>query len=200
MLLNAFSLLVLSVLLIGCIEVVRQEQIEVTPGVVPAEIRGATWPDTPVSYCTVNDDEGGFVDYGTFVELTRRAVAAWGVDSAYEGDCGHGIEPGNGTNEVGWGVLSRDPSSLNEAGNTNIRYRSGPGGGPPDIIEADITIEREAAPGRDSVECLYTTLLHEAGHLFGVPHLDQTTVMSPVISDCHQELTQADLDAIRELY
>lgn len=194
MLLPVFALVFL-----GCIEVVRQERIEVTPGTVPPEIQGARWPELPISYCTVNDGEGGFVDYQTFVAMTQRAVAAWGVEAVYDGDCGHGIDPGNDANEIGWGNLAANPSNLNEAGNTNLRYRSALGG-PPDIVEADITIEREPAHGRGTEECLYTTLLHETGHLFGLPHLDQLTVMSPVITDCLQELTQADRAAIQERY
>jgi len=63
-----------------------------------------------------------------------------------------------------------------------------------------VTIEREPARGRDGIECLYTTLLHETGHVFGVPHLEASTVMSPVITDCLQALTPADIAAIEALY
>jgi hypothetical protein len=189
---------VLLLLLTSCVSL-QQQKIEVTPGTVPPEIQGARWPDMPVSYCTVRDDQGGFVDYQTFVRLLQQAISQWGVPTAYSGDCGHAIEAGDGTNEVGWGDLGA-PSNLNEAGNTNIRYRSTPGRGTPDIVEADITIERTPAAGRDTEDCLFTTLLHETGHLLGVQHLDASTVMSPVISDCIQELTPDDQAAIHALY
>lgn len=184
----------------ACITIVEEAPIEVTPGVVPEEIRDASWPRTPVTYCIVRDEEGGFADHETFASLTQRAVAAWGIPSAYTGDCDGPITAGNGVNEIGWGDLGSGVQNLSEAGNTSIRYRSTPSGGPPDIIEADITIAREPARGRDNDECLYTTLLHEVGHLFGVPHLEAGTVMSPVISDCLQELTPGDIEAIQRLY
>ena len=193
------TLLTTPVLLTACIEIRSETPVEVTPGTVPPEIRDARWPETPVSYCTV-PGEDGFVDYETFVRLTQEAVAAWGVPTTYEGDCSEGITAGNGTNQIGWGDLGGAPNSVNEAGNTNIRYRSRLDGQPPDIIEADITIERQPTSGRDTEECLYTTLLHESGHLFGLPHLDQSTVMSTVITECRQELTPADRNAIEELY
>ncbi len=186
-------------LLTACVSL-QQQRVEITPGTVPPEIRGARWTDPPVSYCTVRDNEGGFVDYQTFVELTKRAISQWGVPTAYMGDCGHAITAGDGTNEIGWGDLGGAPNNLNEAGNTNLRYRSTLGGGSPEIVEADITIERTPAQGRGTEDCLYTTLMHETGHLFGVQHLGSSTVMSPVITDCLQELTPDDLAAIHQLY
>ncbi len=188
-----------AVLLSACITI-QPQQVEITPGTVSPQIEGARWPQTPIAYCTVRDEQAGYEDYDTFVALTQRAMAAWAVPTTYEGDCAGGIVGDDGTNEVGWGELGEAPGTLNEAGNTNIRYRTTPGGGSPDIIEADITIEREPARGRSTEECLYTTLLHETGHLFGVPHLEQGTVMSPVIEDCLQELTPADRASLATLY
>jgi hypothetical protein len=127
-------------------------------------------------------------------------MAAWGVPTSFLGDCDGPLVEGNGVNEVAWGTLPGDPGQLSEAGESSIRYRSRLFGGPPSIVEADVTIERDPAGGRDTAECLYTTLLHEAGHVFGVPHLDVSTVMSPVITDCLQELTPADHAALSGLY
>jgi hypothetical protein len=193
------ALVVAALLLSACVRI-EQQSVEVTAGTVSPELRGAKWAHLPISYCTVRNEQGGFMDYRTFVALTQRAMAGWGVPTAYDGDCGHGIIEGDGQNEIGWGDLGNEPGHLGEAGNTNIRYRSTLAGGPPDIVEADITIERTPSRGRDTEACLYTTLLHEAGHLFGVQHLDAGAVMSPVIENCLQALTPADLAAIAELY
>lgn len=197
LLLAAF--VVLAVSLGACIEF-RQRRVEVAPGTVPPEIQGARWPDLPIAYCIVQGQQAGFVDDETFVALTQRAFATWGVPTAYEGDCGHPITDGNDQNEIGWGDLEGNPTSLTEAGNTNLRYVSSPFGGAPDITEADITVHREPAHGRDTEECLFTTLLHETGHVIGLTHSAQDTVMSPVIEDCLQEPTPADRAALDALY
>jgi hypothetical protein len=185
--------------LAGCIEI-RQQQIEVTPGTVPPEIRGATWPDLPIAYCIVRDPLGGFVDHDRFVALTQQAFAAWGVPTTYEGECDGPLAHNNDRNEIGWGDLESNPDDLTEAGNTNLRYRSTLLGGTPDITEADVTIHRVPASGKDTEACLYTTLLHETGHVIGLPHLGADTLMSPVITDCIAAPTPADLAERDELY
>jgi len=188
----------LALLLCAC--VVVEQRLQFTPEPVPTEIRGARWRQTPITYCIVREGEGGFVEHDTFVTLAGLAMAAWGLPTTYQGACAGSITADNGTNEIGWGDLSGDPGRLTEAGKTYIRYRSNPLGGPPEITEADVTIERRPARGRDTEECLYTTLLHESGHILGVPHLSMSTVMAPVISDCLQQLTPADRAALDELY
>jgi hypothetical protein len=195
-LLGASSLL----LLLASACVVVQPELQITPEPIPTEVLGAHWSEPSIPYCIVSEGEGGFVDHATFVSLVQQAMAAWGVPTTFEGDCAGPITAGNQTNEIGWGSLPGDPGELTEAGETSLSYRAGLRGGPPQIMEADITIEREAARGRDSVECLYTTLLHETGHVFGLPHLGMSTVMAPVITDCLQELTPADRAALAELY
>ena len=179
----------------ACIEVTPD--IEITPESVPERIRGARWDETPVSYCVARDGQTGFVEHAALVQLTQEAMAAWGVPVEFTGDCAAGVVSQNDANEIGWGDLGERGESLTEAGSTNIRYRT-QDGGPPEIIEADVTLETD--PANPSQECLYTTLLHEAGHVFGVPHLGEDTVMSPVILECRQELTPADLAALDELY
>jgi hypothetical protein len=192
-------LLVVAFFACACISF--QREIRVTPEAVPAELVGASWDDFPVEYCVVSQGEGGFVEHETFAGLVQQAMAAWGVETSFGGDCEGPLTEGNGVNEIGWGTLSGIPGQMHEAGESSIRYRSSLlGGGPPAIVEADVRIDRDPADGRDTVECLYTTLLHEAGHMFGVPHLEVSTVMSPVITDCLQELTPADRAALAELY
>jgi hypothetical protein len=193
------SLCFLTALLAACIEI-RQQAVEVAPGTVPPEIRGARWPDLPIGYCIVRDPEGGFVDHDAFAALVQQAFSAWGVPTAYEGECDGPLVHNNGRNEVSWGDLDVTPDELTEAGNTNLRYRSTPFGGPPDITEADVTIHRMPASGKGTEACLYTTLLHETGHVLGLPHLGADTVMSPVISDCLDAPTPADLAKRDELY
>jgi hypothetical protein len=185
--------------LTACVEV-QQRRVEVTPGTVPPEIRGARWPDMPIEYCVVRDGRGGFVDHETFVALTQQAFVAWGVETAFDGDCNGPIAHNNGRNEIGWGDLAGNPNDLTEAGNTNLRYRSTLLGGPPDITEADVTIHRNPASGKGNETCLLATLLHETGHVLGLPHLGRGTVMSPVITDCLAAPTPDDLAALRELY
>ena len=193
-------LTLLALTLTACIEI-QQQPVEVAPGTVPPEIRGAKWPETPISYCVVRGVAGGYVDHETFLALTQQAMAAWGVPVSFEGDCNDPIAgASNGSNEIAWGDLAVNPDDLTEAGNTNLRYRSTPFGGPPDIIEADVTIHREPADGKGNEECLYTTLHHEAGHVLGLTHLASDTVMSPVITECLQEPTPADRAALDALY
>jgi hypothetical protein len=185
-------------LLCACVEV--QHRVEVTPQSLPPEIQGARWPRTPIVYCVVRDSPEGFVPHEALVALVQRAIEAWGLPSAFNGDCPGPITHGNGINEIGWGDLPGEPAALTEAGQTNLRYQSGADGGPPDIVEADVTIERRPARGKDTETCLYTTLLHETGHVLGVPHLGVSTVMAPVITECVQELTATDRAALEELY
>jgi len=189
---------VLTLLLCACIE--ARPEVSFTPEPMPTEIQGARWAETPVSYCIVRDEVGGFVPYETFVSLTHRAMEAWGVPVTFEGDCPGPITRNNGINELGWGDLPGDPAELTEAGQTKLLYQSSRDGSPPDIVEADITIEREPAQGKATEECLYTTLLHETGHLLGLPHLETSNVMAPVIVECLQELTEADRAALDALY
>jgi hypothetical protein len=188
------------ILTLACVKFERE--VDVTPGTVPPEVEGAYWPDTPVSYCIVRGSEPGFVEHDVLVQTTMEAFDAWGIETSYEGECEGRAEQGNGRNEVSWGELgSEGSSSLAKAGNTNIRYRTTPlGGGAPDITEADIILDADPPAGKDSVECLRSTLLHETGHFLGLHHLGGETIMSPVITDCLQEPTQADRDALAELY
>jgi hypothetical protein len=189
--------LLVGLLVCGCVEL--QSSFEVTPRPLPTEVQGATWPRTPVTYCVVRGEEGGFVPHETFAGLAQDAMAAWPLPTAFQGECPGPVTGGNGINEIGWGDLPGEPATLTEAGQTSLRYLSD-GRGPPDIVEADVTIERLPGIGKATEACLYTTLLHEAGHMLGVPHLATSNVMSPVITDCIQELTPADRAALEALY
>ena len=162
------------------------------------------WNDVPVTYCIVPGT--GYVSDAVFVASVDRAFAAWGVPSINNGAC-DGIDNEDGTNEIGWGDLrtsaSRGPG-VYEAGLTSIRYRKCTSGCDPNdtvhLVEADITID--AAPPREfrSSRCLYSTLLHEAGHFLGLEHLPAPAVMATETSTCPAALTAADREALRERY
>lgn len=183
--------------LAACITI--EVPVEVEPESVPAEIEGARWPNPPVPYCIVRDPEGGFADHETLVALTQEAMEHWGVPTLYEGDCPGPLETNNGRNEIAWGDLPDAGAFLSKAGSTNLRYLTRVLNGDTEITEADIVINRTPPAGKDSTECLFSTLLHEAGHFFGLFHLE-AGVMSPVITECYQELTPADREAMDALY
>ncbi|MGE0227457.1 MAG: matrixin family metalloprotease [Dehalococcoidia bacterium] len=198
--------LLLSLMAVGCVEV-QQRQVEVTPGAVPDELQGARWQSLPASYCIVADDRG-FVAAERFVELTIEAFERWGVAATYDGPCSEATA-GNGRNEIAWG--SPDDASRNhpeggayQVGWTKLVFRqcpSGcPGGAKTEITEADILILPSPPEEFQTEECLFTSLLHEAGHFFGVQHLESPAVMAPASDDCAQRLTPADVDAIEVLY
>jgi hypothetical protein len=188
-----------SVGLVACMTIERD--VRVTPAPVPEEIEGAAWQNLPASYCIVRQEGAGFVSHERFVELTIRAFDVWGVPVVHEGDCPGEPEQGNGRNEVYWGSLGEaEGGGVNEAGRTQLLYRHAGNNGPAYIVEADIVIDSDP-PGRlRNEDCLLTTLMHEAGHFFGIHHLETPALMAPVIQDCNPELTEADREAIDELY
>ncbi|MEZ4554523.1 MAG: matrixin family metalloprotease [Dehalococcoidia bacterium] len=196
----------LTLLAVGCVEV-RQQHVEVTPGVIPDELRGARWQSLPVHYCIVEDNRG-FVAAERFVELTTEAFERWGVAATYDGPCSEAVE-GNGRSEVAWG--SPDDTTRNhpeggayQVGWTKLVFRrcpSGcPGGAETEITEADILILPTPPDEFQTAECLFASLLHEAGHFFGVQHLESPAVMAPASDECAQQLTPADTEAIQALY
>lgn len=202
-----------AMLLVGtaCIEVQRETQIDVTPGEVPEEIRDARWQSLPVSYCIVPSD-AGFVETDRFTELVAEAFAAWDAEVASDGECDT-AERGNERNEITWespdaeGVSPSGASSdggVFQAGFTRQLFRqcvSGcQGGAQSQIVEADILITPEPPEEFRNDECLFSTLLHEAGHFLGVPHLESPAVMAPASTECPQELTEADRTVLADLY
>ena len=177
--------------------------IDVTPEALPAELEGARWQEAEIEYCVVASDEG-FIDHGQLVRLTEEAFRTWGVATVNTGDCPSEQGSGNRRNEIGWGALPQRQDRLHEAGITQVLYRPCPSRCGPEadaqIVEADITIHSSPPQRLRNEDCLFATLLHEAGHFLGVPHLESPAVMAPVTFDCPQELTQANFDALRRLY
>jgi hypothetical protein len=197
----AFYLATALLLASACTEI--RQTVKITPEPVPEEIEGALWPDQPVHYCVVRDDQG-FADYEDFVRLTERAFRAWGIAVVNDGACSGPAQQGNRVNEIGWGIPPQRGDDLHEAGFTRLLYERcaanclGQSG--PEIVEADIEITPDPPRRLASLDCLYSTLLHETGHLLGVHHLDSPAVMAPVSFTCADELTAADRQALDQLY
>ena len=185
-------------LLLGCVTV--RPEVSVTPAPVPAELQGAGWDRFPVSYCVVRDGEASFVPHDRFVELAEAAFAEWRDGLVYEGVCPGPPEEGNGRNEISWGQLEGPEAPLNEAGLTRLLYRQSPLASTAEIIEADIVLDNDPPRRLANQDCLYATLLHEAGHFLGIHHIAPPAVMAPVVTDCRAELTEADRSALAEIY
>ena len=190
-----------SIGLAACVTIDRG--VSVTPAPTPEEIDGATWRQLPVTYCIVKDEQAGFVSHERFVQLTRRAFDTWGLPYRFEGDCPGAPAEGNGRNEIYWGTLGEAEGggrTFHEAGRARMLYRNVGASEQAHIVEADIVIEQDPPSQLRSERCLLTTLVHEVGHFLGIHHLEQPAVMAPVISGCNPELTDADREALLELY
>jgi hypothetical protein len=195
-------LTMLAGLAIACIEVRTQPQLPPEP--VPEQIEGARWPSLPVEYCIAVAD-GGFVDPETFVASVEEAFRRWGLPAERRVGCPAEIERGNRVNQIGWGTLpERAEGGVHEAGLAELLYAGCrgpcPGGANAQIIEANIRINPDPPSRFRSSSCLFTTILHEVGHFWGLHHLDQPAIMAAAHATCPQELTAADIQAINELY
>jgi hypothetical protein len=164
------------------------------------------WDKLPVHYCIAHGEEG-FIDLPTFQQLTDQAFAAWGVPTVDDGICSGGIDDGDHVNEIGFGTPPGAPppgSRVTEAGLTLTTYSECTANCEPEdpvkLVEADIIIEKTAPREFRSRRCLYSTLLHETGHFLGLNHLPAPAVMEAQTSDCPQQLTQADIDALLQRY
>ncbi len=198
---------VLALLAVGCIEMRREVPAEVTPGTVPVEIQDARWDGFPVSYCLVPDP--GPFDPARLAEMAGVAFDAWGVDATFAGECEGPVERGNGQNEVAWGMPANTQAPTGEggvfqAGFTQQLFQTCPGGceggAQSRIVEADILITPSLPEHFSTEECVFSTLLHEAGHFLGMPHLESPAVMAPATDECPQSLTDADRAAFSSLY
>ena len=185
------------VLLTGC-EIDLSQRVVYTPEPRAAELEGSRWPDPPVRYCIVRSDDA-FVDHDVLVELTAEAFEQWGVDAVDNGDCPGPQKEANGRNEISWSNLGDGDMRLNEAGATNIRYRS-TDNRTPVIIEADIVLDVDPPRDQRNEKCLHTVLLHETGHFLGLPHLNDPAIMAPVINECEPDLHPEDQQALTALY
>jgi Matrixin len=159
------------------------------------------WRTTPVQYCIVPSTTG-IVTHDRLVTLIGHAFDQWGVESAYQGPCAGPGSEGNGRNEVYWGSLGSSEGPTQRAGEAQLRYVScdicqGAGSY---IVEADLVIHPDPPASRRNEACVFTTLLHEVGHMLGAPHVAPTAVMASVMDTCPQQLTEADLRSIAHLY
>jgi Matrixin len=166
-----------------------------------ANATSSRWRTTPIQYCVI-PSTAGIVTHERLVSLIGQAFDQWGVDSSYQGPCaGPGLE-GNGRNEVYWGSLGSSEGPTRRAGEAQLRYVScdtcqGAGSY---IVEADLVVDPEPPASRRNEACVFTTLLHEVGHMLGAPHLAPPAVMASVMDTCPQQLTEADLRSIAHLY
>jgi hypothetical protein len=196
---SVFLALLVTAATIACVTI--SKTVELTPEALPEEVRNAHWQDLPLSYCIVTE-AAGFVPNEELASGVAAAFESWGVEARNRGACAS-VENGDGVNQIGWGDLSQE-SALHEAGNTMLRYRTCrlicPGGEGARIVEADIVIDREPPATLRSARCLYTTLLHETGHLLGLQHLEAPAIMAPALAGCPQEPTQRDRQALEGLY
>jgi hypothetical protein len=161
----------------------------------------ARWRNTPVAYCVVAAT-AGFVTYDSLVKVIGQAFDQWGVESSYQGPCAGAGRETNGHNEVYWSSLGPRDGPTRQAGETQLRYGSCDicRGDASYILEADLVIDPEPPASRRNEACLLTTLLHEVGHMLGAPHLSAPAVMAPFLDTCPQQLTEADLRSIADLY
>jgi hypothetical protein len=159
------------------------------------------WRSMPVQYC-VAPSTAGIVTHDRLVTLIGQAFDQWAVQSSYQGPCAGPGSEGNGRNEVYWSSLGSPDSPARRAGETQLRYVlcDNCRGAGSYIVEADLVIDPEPPASRRNEACVFTTLLHEVGHMLGAPHLAPPAVMASVMDTCPQQLTEADLRSIANLY
>jgi Matrixin len=159
------------------------------------------WRSTPVEYC-VAPSTAGIVTHERLVSLIGQAFDQWGVQASYQGPCAGPGSEGNGRNEVYWASLGSPDGPTRRAGEAQLRYVSCDTcqSGGSYIIEADLVIDPQPPASRHNEACVFTTLLHEVGHMLGAPHLAPPAVMAPIMDACPQQLTEADLRSIAHLY
>lgn len=183
---------------------------EVRPGQVPASTASprtdsVRWSSLPVSYC-LDLGESGYVDDAAFERLVRRAFEAWGAPARDRGRCDGAMKEEDGVSQIGWGTATEPTheGGVFQAGFTRVRFRACgsdcPAGAEAVLSEADIIVERDPPRSFRNERCLYSVLLHEAGHFLGLQHLPPPALMSPSTSSCRSDLTEADRQALSDRY
>jgi hypothetical protein len=158
------------------------------------------WSELPIRYCIAGFPSTGRVTEA-FENLIQRAFTDWGVASVYDGVCAGQPTEGNGVNEVGWAALGSPRSSaagLYEAGETRKELMG------TTIVEADILLDPTAYlqpdTARDRTLCVFSTVLHEVGHLLGLEHSPPPSVMQTGTTECPAVLSAADRATVAERY
>ena len=194
----------LLVLVMACGSIRRAQESQ-DSGVQGGADEVLRWQTLPISYC-LDLAADGYAGDDSFTTLVERAFEAWGVSSQMKGRCDGETREADGRNEIGWGAPPVPPANgpgVYEAGYTRIRYRSctkNCHGADSEVIEADIIIDRNAPRNFRNERCLYSVLLHEIGHLLGLPHLPAPAVMAAVTTSCPQALSDSDRRALQDRY
>lgn len=180
-------------------------QTPIPPPALPPNPDGLLrWPDLPVTFC-VSPDPNAYVPPQEFVRIVEQAFGAWGLPYRNEGLCGPPV-PEDGVNAIGWGPLGTqpEPGRTFEAGLTQTLATECTANCDPGdrvrLVEADITIDIDPPETFRTADCVYSTMLHEVGHFLGLEHLAEPAIMAPQTSECPQQLTPADRDAVRVRY
>jgi hypothetical protein len=159
------------------------------------------WPKLPPRYCIVESDFAR-VSPERMEQMLQTSFEHWGVKVISDGICDGPAAPGNGRNEVYWTTLKAKDGGTTEVAQTRINVAGclSCEGKTASIVEADIALDYLPPANMVSNECLFTTVLHEAGHFLGLEHLDSGSVMGAVLEKCYDNLTPVDRAAIETLY
>lgn len=173
-----------------------------TPALPPNPAGLLRWPAFPVHFCV--SAAGGYVNADQFTQAVESSFDAWGAPYVNDGACNPPRQD-DGVNQIGWGALDDPPGgNVYEAGLTQtVSQECTANCDANDFVrlsEADITIDPAPPAEFRGRTCLFSTLLHEAGHFLGLDHLPAPAVMAAETSGCPQRITAADRAALSLRY